>query len=152
MFRRGRRIIWINPATEADTLVRLQKELRAKIGTLGITVEVNPTSNLLIGDLSDLSSHPMWRLRPPRNDGDAPPVSVCIGSDDPLIFGSNLRQEYQSLSDAMAIAGLSDEEARQWLDRTRACGMESRFTLRSIDLSAMFKVYNPESASQPMPI
>jgi hypothetical protein len=150
LFRRGRHILWVDPASEAETLAQLQAELRAKIGAMGIAVEVNPTSNLLIGDLSDLTRHPMWRLRPPRNDGDAPPVSICIGSDDPLIFGSNLRQEYQWLNDAMALAGLSDEEACQWLDRTRACGMESRFTLRGINLDAVLDVYNSDAPSQPM--
>ena len=69
-----------------------------------------------------------WRLRPPRGSVDAPPVSIAIGSDDPLVFASNLRQEYQLLSDALALAGLSDEEARTWLDRTRLCGLEGRFT------------------------
>jgi len=71
---------------------------------------VNPTSNLLIGNLGDLTVHPLWRLRPPREGDGAPPVSVCIGSDDPVVFGSNLRQEYQILCDAMTLAGLSDED------------------------------------------
>jgi hypothetical protein len=132
-FDRGRRILWIDPAGEAESLVALQACLRHKIGSRGLTVEVNPTSNLLIGDLSDLTRHPLWRLHPPRGNGDAPPVSVCIGSDDPLVFASNLPQEYQLLHDAMTLAGLSDEEARQWLDRCRRCGLESRFTLSERD-------------------
>jgi hypothetical protein len=128
-FDNGRQGFWLDPAAEGEALASLQAALRRKLGSRGIAVEVNPTSNLLIGDLSDLTKHPLWRLRPPRGGGDAPPVSICIGSDDPLVFGSNLRQEYQFLGDAMAMAGLSDEEIRQWLDRSRACGLESRFTL-----------------------
>ena len=115
---------------QGEELVYLQGELRRKVGLRGITVEVNPTSNLLIGDLGDLTGHPLWRLRPPRPGSvDIPPVAICIGSDDPVVFGSDLRQEYQCLADAMTLAGLSDEEIRQWLDRTRASGLESRFTL-----------------------
>jgi adenosine deaminase len=129
LFQRGREFVWVDTASEGEVLASLQAELRQKVGTLGLTVEVNPTSNLLIGNLGDLTVHPLWRLRPPREGDGAPPVSVCIGSDDPVVFASNLRQEYQILCDAMILAGLSDEEARQWLDRTRASGMETRFTL-----------------------
>jgi hypothetical protein len=129
VFHRGRELIWIDPSEEGEPVAALQAALRRKLGARGLVVEVNPTSNLLIGDLGDLTSHPLWRLHPPRGNGDAPPVSICIGSDDPLVFGSNLRQEYQFLSDALTLAGLSDEEARQWLDRVRACGLENRFTI-----------------------
>lgn len=130
VFNRGRDIVWVEPAEERLALAYLQAELRHKLGRLGIVVEINPTSNLLIGDLEDLTRHPMWRLRPPRPlKRDIPPVSVCIGSDDPLTFNSNLRQEYQCLADAMTLAGLSEEESRIWLDRTRAAGLESRFTV-----------------------
>ncbi len=91
---------------------------------------MNPTSNLLIGDLHDLTSHPLWRLRPPREAvGCGPPVSVCIGSDDPVTFGTELRQEYQLLHDSLLLSGFSDEEARRWIDRTRASGLESRFSV-----------------------
>jgi hypothetical protein len=129
LFQQGRRPIWVDSSSEGALLAHLQAELRRKVGTCGLTIEVNPTSNLLIGNLGDLTAHPLWRLRPPRPREDMPPVSICVGSDDPVVFGSNLRQEYQALYDAMMLAGLSDEEARQWLDRTRACGLETRFTL-----------------------
>jgi hypothetical protein len=129
LFERGRELIWVDPSEEGEALAVLQAALRRKLGARGLTVEVNPTSNLLIGDLGDLTAHPLWRLYPPRNNGDMPPVSICVGSDDPLVFGSNLRQEYQFLSDALALAGLSDEEARQWLDHVRTCGLERRFTI-----------------------
>jgi hypothetical protein len=141
VFLKGRAIEWVDPADEGDSLAALQAGLRADVAGRGITVEVNPTSNLLIGDLHDLTSHPLWRLRPPRDGIDCgPPVSVCIGSDDPLTFGTTLRQEYQLLHDALLLSGFSDEEARRWIDRTRASGLESRFTIprtRSLSLKAL---------------
>lgn len=129
IFRRGREVEWIDPSVEATTLVEIQKALRAKISTRNITIEVNPTSNLLIGDMGDLTSHPLWRLYPPREDVKLPPVSICIGSDDPIIFGSNLREEYQWLSDALKSVELSNEEVYYWLNRVRARGLEVCFTL-----------------------
>jgi hypothetical protein len=143
LFQRGRQLIWIDPHPDGERLARLQEGVRRKVGAMGIVVEVNPTSNLLIGDLEELTVHPMWRLRPPRPlPDDPPPVGVCVGSDDPLTFNSALPQEYQCLWDAMKLAGLSDEEARQWLDRTRACGLESRFTLHPVLFLPMQKFIN----------
>jgi len=142
VFDQGRELMWVDTTDEGEALAALQAGLRRKLGARGIVVEVNPTSNLLIGDIGDLTSHPLWRLRPPRGDGDAPPVSVCIGSDDPLVFGSNLRHEYQFVSDALTLAGLSDEEARQWLDRTRECGLENRFTIRRPNVPGLLELFN----------
>ncbi|MGH8657203.1 MAG: hypothetical protein ACREV4_01580 [Gammaproteobacteria bacterium] len=129
VFMQGREIEWVDPSLEGEVLVLLQAGIRQKLGQRGIAVEVNPSSNLLIGDLSDLTRHPLWRLRPPRSSGDAPPVSVCIGSDDPLTFATKLPQEYQLLHDALVLAGLSEAEAACWLDETRETGLRNRFTL-----------------------
>jgi len=152
LFQSGRQVMWLDPFNEAGVLSILQSELRRKVGSLGIVVEVNPTSNLLIGDLSELKKHPLWRLRPPRDEGDAPPVSICIGSDDPVIFGTSLPEEYQSLSDAMILSGLSEEEARQWLDRTRQTGLESRFTLPRSQRGSIIMMFNIDYPSELMPI
>jgi hypothetical protein len=129
VFLQGRKIEWVDPAAEGEILAEIQAGIRRTYGEYGIAIEVNPTSNLLIGDLQDLRNHPLWRLRPPRLDVDSPPVAVCIGSDDPLTFGTNLRQEYQFLHDALVLAGLTDDQAFEWLDQARASGLQNRFTL-----------------------
>ena len=153
-FWKSREIIRVDPCEEKEeeVLVTLQKEMRHKVGMRGIAVEVNPTSNLLIGDLGDLQSHPLWRLRPPRPREDIVPMSVCIGSDDPLIFASNLPQEYQCLSDAMTLAGLSDEEVRLWIRDTCECGLDRRFTLFPKNNDPITAWYNLFAFSKPLPI
>src|SRR5262245_38952663 len=50
--------------------------------------------------------------------------------------------EYQFVSDALALAGLSDEEARQWLDRTRECGLENRFTIGRPNAPRLLDLFN----------
>ena len=118
---------------ELEALKSLQAALRKEVGRRGLTVEVNPSSNLMIGDLGDLDEHPIWRLRPVKPDDEIPPVSVCIGSDDPLTFATTLPHEYQLLFDAIVRSGQSHEVALNWLDAARETGMRSRFTLpRSI--------------------
>ena len=133
VFSRGRVIEWVDPATEAETLASIQRGLRQEIGMRGLTIEVNPSSNLLVANLADLATHPLWRLRPPRGDGDAPPVSICIGSDDPVTFATNLREEFALLYDALLAGGLSDDQAERWLNDVRQRGLDARFTLSPHD-------------------
>lgn len=128
-FERGQETMLVDPSFEASTLAMLQAELRRKMAAAGITVEINPSSNLLIGNLGDLKNHPLWRLKPPRGGDEVLPVAVCIGSDNPLTFATRTREEYQLVYDTLTLAGLSDMEARLWLEEARQSGLESRFTL-----------------------
>lgn len=143
-FQEGRKVEWIDPAEEALALKHLQSDLRDKVANLGLTVEINPTSNLLIGDLGSLTNHPMWRLDPPLPDKvDSRPVAVAVGSDDPLMFGSSLVEEYNILYDGLMEAGLSDAQARDWLERVRRRGLESRFTRPADEVTPIDELPNP---------
>lgn len=132
VWRQGR-IPWAidlrNVKHEREALCQLQEGLRRKVGRLCLTIEVNPSSNLLIGDLGNFIGHPLWRLRPVVPDNVVSPLSVCIGSDDPLTFATTLPHEYQLLFDALILMGRSHEEAMKWIDEARDAGMQSRFTL-----------------------
>ena len=114
---------------ELEALQSLQGALRREVGTRGLTVEVNPSSNLLIGDLGQIKDHPIWRLRPLKPVDDIPPLSVCVGSDDPLTFATTLSHEYQLLFDTIVMAGGSHEDAMGWLNDVREAGLRARFTL-----------------------
>ena len=132
IWRRGRvseTIDLRNAKHEQESLCRLQDGLRQKVGRLCLTVEVNPSSNLLIGDLGNFSGHPLWRLKPVIPTDDISPLSICIGSDDPLTFATTLPHEYQLLFDSLILSGHSHDVALNWLNATRAAGMQSRFTL-----------------------
>jgi hypothetical protein len=134
VWRRGRipeTVDLRNIRHEQAALIQLQDGLRRKIGKLCLTIEVNPSSNLLVGDLGNFVGHPLWRLRPVVRTDAVYPLSVCVGSDDPLTFATTLPQEYQLLFDALIIMGRSHEEAIRWIDEARDAGMQSRFTLPS---------------------
>lgn len=129
MFCRGRETVRVDPLLEVEALSTLQNGLRRKTGQLGLVIEINPSSNLLIGHLEDLRQHPLWRLKPPGEPDGIPPLEVCVGSDDPLMFGARLDEEYQLLHDALLMSGHSEAEAQQWLDSARQAGLKARFTL-----------------------
>ena len=132
VWRNGRAletIVWKRLGHEIDSLKILQRELRRNIGRLGVTVEITPSSNLMVANLGFMQEHPIWKLMPVHAGDDIPSLSVCIGSDDPLTFATNLPQEYQLLFDTAVLAGESHEVALGWLDKARAAGLRGRFTL-----------------------
>ena len=128
VYQRGRTIEWVEARTEGPATATLQRLVRQRYADVGITIEINPVSNLLVGDLTDLESHPLWRLAPRLGDRFGPTIRMCIGSDDPFPFNTSLPGEYQFLCDTLVLAGRSHAEAREWLELLRRMGLESRFT------------------------
>lgn len=114
---------------EAPALSALQTALQSKIGQLCLTIEVNPSSNLLIGDLIDFKNHPLWRMKPIDESGTSSPLSICIGTDNPITFATTLPHEYQLLFDAIVLGDKTHEVAVKWIEEVREAGMRTRFTL-----------------------
>ncbi|MCY1015622.1 hypothetical protein [Pyxidicoccus sp. MSG2] len=117
-------------APERRMLHEAQRFLRRLFSRLGITVEANPSSNMLIGDVS-LEEHPLFRLQPlpgqPMPEGG--PVLVAIGDDDPVTFANSLPDEFCHLFFTLLRRGLGVQEARAWLDQIRMNGLRARFTV-----------------------
>lgn len=61
-----------------------------------ITLEICPTSNLRLGLVSSLGAHPLRRL---LEHG----VPVTINSDDPMLLGTNLTRELETVARALAL-------------------------------------------------
>lgn len=130
VFRRGQQLVDIPlDDSEVAALRSVQDALRWYVGTRGTVVEVNPSSNLLIGNLMDLRNHPILRLLPPRaEEGAPPPVPIAVGADDPITFSTFLLREYSLLHEAARSAGYSERVAHEWLSTIRQTSMDARFT------------------------
>ena len=148
VFRRGRRIIYVDPAREADLILQLQRDLHLEVGRRGLVVEVNPSSNFLTSQLASLREHPAWQLRSPRNNSGLPRIAVVIGSDDPLTFATTLREEYQLMHDALVLEGLTTEEADQWIEDARQNGVKHRWTRPSKERKARHQQQKVESPTR----
>lgn len=131
VFRRGQTLVDVQiDSLELAALISVQASLRRAVAQRGIVVEVNPSSNLLIGDLADLRNHPIMRLCPPeREEGGLPPVAIAVGSDDPVTFSTSLLHEYVLLHRAARAAGYSERSVHAWLDAIRQTGMDARMTV-----------------------
>ncbi|RKI73745.1 hypothetical protein D7X55_04450 [Corallococcus sp. AB049A] len=141
VFRRGQRLVEVhNHPAETAMAAEAQAWLRSLLREREITVESNPSSNLLVLNMLGLEHHPAMALGPhlpvaheaasaARPPEAPPPLLVSINSDDPVTFATSLADEYAHLYFALVRRGLSAHEALRWLDQLRENGWRSRFTL-----------------------
>lgn len=73
----------------------LQDCVLKEINRRGIVLETLPTSNVRISVYRSYSEHHVFRWLGFKGSGER--MSVCVGSDDPGIFATNLRNEYAHL-------------------------------------------------------
>lgn len=73
----------------------------------GVTLNVCPTSNLLLGRVARLEDHPIRALY------DAG-VRVTINSDDTLVFGVGVSEEFLALHQAGVFTGAELDQIRRW--------------------------------------
>ena len=125
------------------------KWLRREMAGREITIETNPSSNLVIGDLQNVENHPAFRFRPLNTqlvDGEEP-VHVSINTDDPITFATRLAHEFAYLYGALLREGVSSTIALSWLARRRDDGWHARFTLEaSSRQSALRELFFEERA------
>lgn len=102
----------------------LQQVLRQKLSRSGIVVEVNPSSNVAIGEVDKIIDNQIYQLNSP---GGAENVMVCINSDDPTVFHTNVSNEFAYIYYGLLHNGVSREIALDWIDKVRECGMRASF-------------------------
>jgi adenosine deaminase len=90
------------PVTRVSHGVRAVEDpdLVAELSRRGLTLEVCPTSNVILGVFASFADHPFPVLR-------AAGVSLTLGSDDPPYFGASVGGEYAVAREHF---GLSDAE------------------------------------------
>lgn len=112
--------------TEQDLLIieELQKMLKEKLGRRGIVIEINPSSNMAISDLEKLEENQLYQMNRPNDQRN---VLVCVNSDDPAVFNTNVSNELAYIYYGMLEQNVSRETALVWIDRIRKSGMDSSF-------------------------
>ena len=115
---------------ERAMLAEAQRWLRRELARREITIESNPSSNLLIGDLHAINRHPAMRLQPIiATAGRTDAVQLSVNTDNPVTFASCLADEFAFIYAALLERGVTSSDALAWIDRRREDGWRSRFTL-----------------------
>lgn len=114
---------------ERRALQTAQTFLQTTLSRLEVTIESNPSSNLLIGDLRSLQDHPVFRLVPLETAAPRVGIAVSANTDNPVTFGSCLGDEFAMLHHALLSLEAGAVPALRWIDAAREAGMRSRFTV-----------------------
>jgi adenosine deaminase len=113
--------------SEIRFLTDARELVLAALAHHGITIEMNPSSNLIIADLPGFERHPARLFRSVDRDGAR--VGVTIADDDPITFATNLRDEHAYAYAHVRTAGCSVEDAVAWVRDAMRAGMAARFSL-----------------------
>lgn len=116
--------------SEYNMLKSIQEYVLKEIEQKGIYVEVNPTSNTVIGTENGLYKSHILNLNSrglTSEDNVKHEVLVTINSDDPLIFNTNCENELAYIYHALIYKGYKKESVLNWIDEVRQMGMDSSF-------------------------
>lgn len=103
---------------------KLQQYMKKKVSDIGIIIEINPTSNLLIGDFTTFEDYHITNLSSPEKED----AIITINTDDPVIFNTRINNEYALIYDILMREGnYSSKEIINWLDKVRKNGIEYSF-------------------------
>lgn len=120
----------------------VQIKMRYDVASRGISIETNPTSNVLIGTFRKYEKHPILSFYnrglpvTEQEERDCAQLQVSINTDDSGVFYTDLETEYALL--AHSVERILDEDAKQrfkkadiyaWLDHIRMMGNDQSFRL-----------------------
>ena len=119
---------------EAVSLI--QKRMRFEIAEIGIGIECNPSSNILIGTFEKYENHPIVKFNDTflSNSEDNPRMFVSINTDDLGVFDTSLENEYALI--ACALQKAKDKSGKRlykpdyvykYLDNIREMSVEQSF-------------------------
>ena len=110
---------------EIAILKTLQAMMQEFISRRGIMVEVNPSSNVIIGPIDTMNQHPLYTMS--SYQCDYKDLMVCVNSDDPGVFQTNISNELGIAYMGMIERGIGREACLSWVDRLRESGMRGSF-------------------------
>lgn len=114
----------------SEILLKLQQQVQHLLSRRDVVIETLPVSNLRISQYKNIQQHHILRwlkAGPHKQEGDAD-MQICIGSDDPGIFVTDIRNEYYHLYTMLRTAGLSAAESLAKLRQVNAAGRIYAFT------------------------
>ena len=103
--RRGQETeIWTIDTAYINLMKNLQEAMREYISRKGISIECNPSSNVLIGTFGSYQDHPILAFNTMGlgKDNSGTQMHVSINSDDPGVFDTTVSFEYALLARALS--------------------------------------------------
>ncbi len=108
----------------------IQNIIKLKVSREGIIIESNPSSNHTIGEIESLFQHHIQELRQRGLNSHHETehgIMVTINTDDPIIFNTNINNEYAYIYYALLDRGYAREDILSWIDKVRELGYRTSF-------------------------
>ncbi|MBU5478273.1 hypothetical protein KQI69_03545 [Eubacterium sp. MSJ-13] len=117
-----------------DLIDKFQEYLIGDIARRGISIECNPTSNLLIGSFSQYYQHPITRFNNfyLKKESCKVQLEVSINTDDLGVFDTSIENEYALLLSAICRhrhndGNYNDEEVYEYFEHVRKKSLQMSF-------------------------
>ncbi|WP_434046484.1 MULTISPECIES: hypothetical protein [Sorangium] len=112
--------VTVETRLDLPVIVAVHEAVRDRVTKAGVAVEINPSSNLLIGGFRSIFDQPVFHT------DDFP---IILNADDPLTFGTTLADDYAYAWAGMVIgSGQSPHQARRRLEEAARCSMRYLFS------------------------
>lgn len=119
--------IYINSSANEEEMTKdMQRYLRDKVAMNGIVIEVNPSSNYVIGQMDSLYENQFFQITT-LDDNNLSNIMININSDDPIVFNTNVSNEMAYLYYGMLYKGIGKDSALKWIEKVRKSGMDTSF-------------------------
>ena len=109
---------------------RVEERMQEMILEKELVVEVNPSSNRIIGPMERYGQHHVFHLTLDENRRLARQVRVSVNTDNPAVCNTTLAHEYYLLGEILIAEGVPEAEVVKWLEWLRANGEEYNFVRR----------------------
>ncbi len=117
----GRGNYWVAACREA------QQRMCAKVNQAQLVVELNPSSNRQIGQMSRYSEHPVFDFTLDETFQLTHQLRATINTDNPGLLATTLAHEYYLLAESLLAKGAGEGQVSQWLEHLRRNGEDYSF-------------------------
>lgn len=122
-------LVKCKPRHDLPIMRAVARWLQGHLARWQTAIELNPSSNLVIGGLNNPLAQPAFQIRPSSADHPRA-LPATVSADDPLTFATTAADEYAYAWAGMVCEdGVSPGSARAWLDEAGAASWRARFTL-----------------------
>ncbi len=143
VYKEGQRRICVDiPRHYVYAAKALQSDTRRYISNRGISIETNPTSNVLISTFRNYEEHPLLHffnrgLPVTKEERAEVQLHVSINTDDSGVFCTNLETEYalmvrsvEMIEDDQGKRRFCTDDIHTWADNIRIMGLDQSFDFK----------------------
>lgn len=132
--REGNEIVVIDMARDRTKWLelcrRVEEKMKRKIHEQELVVEVNPSSNRMIGPMDRYGQHHVFNLTLDEEKRLKREVRVSVNTDNPAVCNTTLAHEYYLLGEILIREGVPEAEVIRWLEWLRQNGEDYNFVRR----------------------